>query len=209
MTVDTEVSTAAGLGSVIGAVTGQALRLAEWAGDLDEGQLLRPSRMDGWRVHEVLVHLNGSMTRLGRAVREPEARVRQVTFEEYCTSTWRDAEQTRLRVIEDAAAVPIAGSGRLLAQTARSLVRRIDLVEGDKLVVMRRGTMVLSDVLAVHCLELLGHAVDLARDVGTPRGDLCDPRAVGCASTLLHGPALELLDGASTGWVRRLCPAVA
>lgn len=216
MTADAEVSEVPdGLDVAVGAVTAQALRLAERAAGLDTAQLSLPSRLPGWRVHEVLVHLASSMDRLGRAVREPEARVRQVSFEEYCTASRRDTEEVRLRVIEDAATVPPADSGRLLAEAARSLTRRLGGVEVDKLVVMRRGTMALSDVLAVQCLEMLTHAADLGRDLGRPPLDMCDAAAVQYAASLLHGPAvwatLNLLDGpaASAGWVRRLCPAVA
>lgn len=217
MTADAEISPGVpdGLETAIAAVTGQALRLAERALGLDDTALSLPSLMPGWRVHEVLVHLASSMNRLSRAVREPEARVRQVSFEEYCTTSWRDTEEIRLRVLEEAGAVPPAGAGRLLAEAARSLNRRLSMVEGDKLVVMRRGTMALSDVLAVHCLEMLTHGADLGRDLGRPPLDMCDATAVQYATSLLHGPAvwatLNLLDGpaASASWVRRLCPAVA
>lgn len=217
MTADAEISPGLpdGLETVRAAVTGQARRLAEATVALDETALLLPSRMPGWRVHEVLVHLASSMNRLSRAVREPEARVRQVSFEEYCTASHSDAEEIRLRVLEEAAAVSPAGSGRLLAEAARSLTRRLEMVESDKLVVMRRGTMALSDVLAVHCLEMLTHGADLGRDLGRPPLDLCDATAVRYATSLLHGPAvwatLNLLDGpaVSASWVRRLCPAVA
>lgn len=217
MTVDAETSPGLpeGLESVKAAVTGQAHRLAERAAELQEISLALPSRMTGWRVHEVVVHLAASMNRLSRAVREPEARVRQVTFEEYCTASWQDAEEVRLRVLEDAAAVPPEAARRLLVEAARGLARRLDLVEGDKLVVMRRGTMALSDVLAVQCLEMLTHGADLARDLGRPPLDMCDRGAVRYASSLLHGPTvwatLNLLDGptAEASWVRRLCPAVA
>lgn len=217
MTVDAETSPGmpGGLESVVTAVTGQARRLAEQALDLDVSDLTLPSRTSGWHVHEVLVHLSSSMNRLSRAVREPEARVRQVSFEEYCTSSWRDAEEIRLRVLEEAEAVPPADSGRLLAEAARSLTRRLAMVECDKLVVMRRGTMALSEVLAVQCLEMLTHGADLARDVGRPPLEMCDATALAYATSLLHGPTvwatLNLLDGpdASVSWVRRLCPAVA
>lgn len=204
--------------TAVAATSAQSERLAHRLADLDPAVLVRPSGMAGWRVHEVLVHLTNSMNRLGRAVREPEARVRQVTFEEYCTATWRDAEETRRHVLEDAALVPPAQAPVCLGRAARSLVRRLESAEADKLVVMRRGTMVLSEVLTVYCLEMLTHATDVARAVGLQPLELCDPDALRFAGSLLDesdlGRTVELLQGAgdsvtSTGWLRRLCPAAA
>lgn len=198
------------LETAVPAVRSQAVLLAHRLGDVGPAMAGLPAGPAGWRVHEVLVHVAACMQRLTRAVREPEARVRQVTFEEYCTVTSDDAEAARRRVLEDAASIPLEAGGPMVAQAAGCLSRRLAAVECDKLVVMRRGTLPLSEVLGVYCLEMLAHAADVARATGRPPLDLCHPQAVHLAVQMLGGGDLPTPDvpvGAPAdrhGW---LCPA--
>jgi hypothetical protein len=196
------------LATAVPAVRAQAVLLAHRLGDADPVTAALPAGPVGWRVHEVLVHLAACMQRLTRAVREPEARVRQVTFEEYCTGISRDAEAAHRRVLEEAAAVPLGLGGQAVVRAAGCLSRRLSSVEGDKLVVMRRGTLPLSEVLGASCLEMLTHAAEVARVAGRSPGDLCHPRAVHLAAQLRGGGGVPTSpDGTAADWLGRSCPA--
>lgn len=200
-------------GAVLSTAQGQTRALGNGALRVDAGGAALPSRIGGWRVHDVLVHLSGSMNRLARAVREPGAQVRQVSLTEYCSVPAADAEAVRRRVVEDAAFVALDHSGPLLAHAAARLCRALEAVEADKIVVMRRGTLPLSELLGLHCLETLGHVGDVAAAAGIPASDLCDPRSVSLAVRMLGGGDLPTLSGTLAdplaGRVGRLCPAAA
>lgn len=159
----------------------------------------------------MLVHLTGSMDRLARAVREPGARVRQVSLAEYCRVPAAEAGVTHRRVLEEAASVALEHSGPLLAHSAGRLCRRLDDVEGDKLVVMRRGTLPLSELLGLYCVELLGHLGDVAAAAGMPAALLCEPRALDLAADILGAGSLPTQPGTSgdplIGLAGQLCPA--
>lgn len=208
-TVDLPVTTT--FEAVVTTAQAQTRVLGNGALRVDAGGAGLPSRIGGWRVHDVLVHLGGSMNRLARAVREPGARVRQVTLAEYCSVPAAAGEEVRRRVAEEAAFVALDHSGPLLAQAAGRLCRALDAVEGDKIVVMRRGTLPLSELLGLHCLETLGHLGDLASAAGVPASDLSDPRAVRLAAHMLGAGDLptrpDVLAGPLAGRVGRLCPA--
>lgn len=197
--------------SVVSTALLQTRALGSGALQVDAGGAALPSRVRGWRVHDVLVHLGGSMNRLARAVREPGARVRQVSLTEYCTVPAAEAQTVRHRVAEDASFVPLDHSGPLLAHTAGRLCRALERVEADKIVVMRRGTLPLSELLGLHCLETLGHVGDLAAAAGVPAAQLYDPRALQLATHLLGGGDLptrpDSPDDPWAGRFGRLCPA--
>ncbi len=203
--------TGSGWESAVAAARDQTRALGAGARFIDARGAALPSRIPGWRVHEVLVHLAASTDRVARAVREPGARVRQVTLAEYCSVPATDAEETRRRAVEDAACVALDHSGALLAQAARRLCRQLDAAQPDKIVVMRRGTLPLEELLGLHSLELLGHVGDVATAAAVPAARLCEARALRLAVHLLGGGGLPTRPDASdepvTGLAGRLCPA--
>lgn len=165
----------------------------------------RPSGVDGWSLGELLSHLGRALETLAIAGPVPPGTV-PLTFAEYLgTYPERAAEiDDATRALDRRLAPDRLGGVEDLARTA---LRRLDDLQGQRVVQARRGPITLRDMVVSRVVELVVHADDLHRSLPGVVDDPVEPAALDLvADELLHvvvvrgGWSLDVADARL--WVR-------
>ncbi len=138
--------------------------LSVWIGSLQPGELASPSVLPGWTVADLVSHLAGTGTTIA-ALRAADDEVEPMTVADYVGNYASSAEAIgQLAKDTTVAAGPdlLARFGAAHAQAERTLD---ELGNVDRIVVSRRGPILLSDFMETRLIELVVHSGDLARSL--------------------------------------------
>lgn len=138
--------------------------LSVWIGSLQPGDLASPSVLPGWTVADLISHLAGTGTTIA-ALRAADDDAVPMTVADYVLNYASSAE-TIGRLARD---TTMAAGPDLLArfETAHAQAERTldELGSVDRIVVSRRGPILLSDFMDTRLIELVVHSGDLARSL--------------------------------------------
>jgi len=141
--------------------------LRAWLDDVDVHDE-RPSVLDGWTVAELVAHLTRCHRVIPGAVDAPDGTSAQ-SLAEYLGGYIADAalvaEGTREQAVE-IAADPL---GAIDAAAATAWVSLDAFGPTDRVVLAKRGPILLSDLVTTRAIEFVVHADDLARSVGAAK----------------------------------------
>jgi uncharacterized protein (TIGR03083 family) len=133
---------------------------------LDEARLDLPTRLGGWRVRELVVHLAGALDALPRFLAAPDDGRPASTVADWAAGTRAGAT-----VIEEDAFARAASAGDPREVFARAAAAALAVVDADltpeQRIVHRRGAMLLDDYLVTRLVETVVHADDLADALNT------------------------------------------
>ena len=150
--------------------------LKVWIGGLQPGELASPSVLPGWTVADLISHLAGTGTTIA-ALRVTDDEVEPMTVADYVLNYASSAE-TIGRLATD---TTVAAGPDLLArfETAHAQAERMldQLGSVDRIVVSRRGPILLSDFMDTRLMELVVHSGDLARSLPGRKGPTVLPTA--------------------------------
>ena len=139
-------------------------RLRTWLDDVDPHDE-RPSVLDGWAVADLVAHLARCHRVIPGAVEAPEGTSAQ-SLAEYLHGYAADAELVAAGTREQKAEIsadPLAA----IDQAARRAWEALDdFGPHDRVVLAKRGPVLLSDLVVTRAVELVVHADDLARSLG-------------------------------------------
>ncbi|WP_219416557.1 maleylpyruvate isomerase N-terminal domain-containing protein [Pseudonocardia nigra] len=185
------------------AATEQFALLARRVSALDDGALERPTRLDGWRVAELVAHLARNWDAVRSGLDKPAPAQAEVGLVEYYDGAQAVASAVRARSIDDAAAIPREHLRRHLAAVVDEVSGRLAREPHDRLILARLGSLGLRDFLVTRCVEGVVHGLDLADALTGAPTEFVHPAAAHECLTLLvarlPAPAAELLrDGAAT-----------
>lgn len=125
------------------------------------------SVLDGWTVADLIAHVGRSMSALAACASAPDGTVPQ-TVGEYIGSYTASADAITTithDLAAEIAAAPLAGIDALAAAAFDRLAR---FGRSDRVVVARRGPILLSSMVTTRLIELVVHADDLQRSLGRP-----------------------------------------
>jgi len=141
--------------------------LRAWLDDVDVHDQ-RPSVLDGWTVAELVAHLTRCHRVIPGAVDAPDGTSAQ-SLAEYLGGYIADAalvaEGTREQAVE-IAADPL---GAIDAAAATAWEALDAFGPADRVVLAKRGPILLSDLVTTRAIEFVVHADDLARSVGNSK----------------------------------------
>ncbi|MFI9783326.1 sterol carrier family protein [Kitasatospora sp. NPDC051984] len=154
------------------ALTGQLDAIAAVVRALDDEQLALPTRLDGWRVRELVAHLGMVASWVPLHLHDPLPPQSPITPLYWASKTRTAAAAINSTAVElvaeqfagDAAQV----SGELDRQFGE-LWKTLDSDEGrdpGRVILMRFGPMLLADFLVTRLVETVVHADDLADALG-------------------------------------------
>ena len=138
--------------------------LRSWLGEIDVHDE-RPSVLEGWTVAELVAHLARCQLQIPAAVEAPPGTNAQ-SLAEYLSGYAPDAELVAAGTRETAvqiAADPLAEID-LLARRAWEALEAFGPT--DRVVLAKRGPILLSDLVITRGVEFVVHADDLARSLG-------------------------------------------
>ncbi|GLF96540.1 maleylpyruvate isomerase family mycothiol-dependent enzyme [Streptomyces yaizuensis] len=143
------------------AVLAQAAALRSAVGTLTPEQLDGPTRLDGWRVRELVAHLSMVLGTLTHALTLPAPPKAGLTLLE-----WPARVRSVAGAIDDDVRAGAEAAGDGVADAFGLAVDAIgpalaDPFDGDRPVMTRLAPMRLTDVLVTRCLELIVHTDDL------------------------------------------------
>jgi uncharacterized protein (TIGR03083 family) len=147
------------------ALRAQAEAIGAVVAGLDEARLDLPTRLGGWRVRELVVHLAGALDALPRFLVAPDDG-RPVST----VADWAAGTRAGAAAIEEDAFARAAEAGDARQVFARALEDALAVVAADhapeQRIVHRRGAMLLDDYLVTRLVETVVHADDLADALG-------------------------------------------
>ena len=132
-----------------------------------EARTAAPSVLDGWTVADLIAHVGRSMSALAACEPAPDGTV-PLTLGEYIGSYAAGADSitaTTHALATEIAAAPLPGIDAL---AAAALDRLNAFGPSDRVVVARRGPILLSSMVTTRLIELVVHADDLQRSLGRP-----------------------------------------
>ena len=138
--------------------------LSVWIGGLQPGELASPSVLPGWTVADLVSHLAGTGATIA-ALRVTDDDVEPMTVADYVVNYASSAENIG-RLARD---TTVAAGPDLLArfETAHAQAERTldEIGSVDRIVLSRRGPILLSDFMDTRLIELVVHTGDLARSL--------------------------------------------
>ncbi|MEY9876895.1 uncharacterized protein (TIGR03083 family) [Streptacidiphilus sp. MAP12-33] len=139
----------------------QARALGEVVAGLDDAQLELPTRLGGWRVRELVLHVAGALDALPRFLAAPDDGRSASTIGDWAAGTAGSATAIEEDAFERAGA---AGDPRVaFAAAVGAALAVLDADLGPQArIVHRRGAMLLDDYLVTRLVETVVHADDLA-----------------------------------------------
>ncbi len=178
--------------------------LRVWIGNLGPAELASPSVLPGWTVADLVGHLVGTGDSIA-ALRVADAEAEPMSVAAYVSNYAPSAQQIGQAARDTTGA---AGGAELLAELDRSngdAQRTLDgLGSADRVVLARRGPILLSSFLDTRLIELVVHSGDLARSLPDQKGPTVLPsaqrRVVGVLRQLLTeaaGNPVEAMAAAS------------
>ena len=157
-----------GLAELSDALHAQWELLRRWLDDVAGTPATRaPSVLDGWPVADLIAHVGRSMSALAACEPAPDGTI-PLTVGEYIASYAAGAASISAVTHElatEIAADPLAGIDALAA----AAFDRLDaLGPSDRVVMARRGPILLSSMVTTRLIELVVHADDLQRSLARP-----------------------------------------
>lgn len=192
------------------AATAQFAMLAGRVAALDDGALELPTRLDGWRVAELVAHLARNWDAVRSGLDKPPPTQAEVGLVEYYDGAQAVAPAVRQRSIDDAVAIPRERLRRHFADVVAEVSGRIAGEPHDRLVLARLGSLALGDFLVTRCVEGVVHGLDLAHAVSGSPAEFTHPAATReCLALLMArvpAPYRGQLaaDGATTALIEQL-----
>lgn len=178
------------LAELSAALRAQWALLRRWLGTVVEAEeTAAPSVLDGWTVADLIAHVGRSMSALTGCGPAPDDTV-PLTLGEYvgAYAARADSVTTTTRALAtEIAAAPLPGIDAL---AAAAFDRLDELGPFDRVVLARRGPILLSAMVTTRLIELVVHADDLQRSLARP----------GSAAVGLDGWDLEIARPLT--WVR-------
>jgi uncharacterized protein (TIGR03083 family) len=165
----------------------QSDRLLPWADALTPEQLAAPSVLAAWTVGDLVFHLARSAGMVAETVAQPASGAPQsiaAYVSNYAGGAEVIAERSRGKGTSDPA-------GELRARTMEAL-EALDGVDGDAVIMGRRGPIRIADMLATRVLELVTHSLDLGAPVQTDALSFGCRILVGILAEREPGHAVEL-----------------
>ncbi|MFI2645900.1 sterol carrier family protein [Streptomyces sp. NPDC018610] len=158
-------------------------------------QLALPTRLDGWTVRELALHIGMAVTAVGRALALPEpARQDAVLLDwPFATSASAAAIDDFTRRLAEQHPDPAAH----LADVEQALAAQLDEHPGTRLLATNAGALPLADYLVTRTVELVVHTDDL--NAAVPGLDVpFDRQALAAATRLLADALAVRAPGGST-----------
>lgn len=154
------------LAELTDALRAQWAVLRRWLDAVAETEATKaPSVLDGWTVADLIAHVGRSMSALAACEPAPDGTV-PLTVGEYIGSYAAGADSITAITHElaaEIAAEPLAGIDALAA----AAFDRLDAFgRSDRVVLARRGPILLSSMITTRLIELVVHADDLQRSLG-------------------------------------------
>lgn len=148
------------------ALVAQAWSLRGAVGSLDPADLARPTRLDGWTVGDLVVHLALQLEALPRVLAEPapEGAAAELTLSRWAVSTASVAQ--RLDADTRAAVAGCPDPVVRLDSAVNALQDAVSAPLPDRAVRIRLGTMTALDFAVTRLVEMVVHADDLAAATG-------------------------------------------
>ncbi len=170
----------------------------EWLGELPAKSYDVPSVLDGWTVGDLIAHVGRGLEALVGAV-PAEAGVGPLTIRSY-VATYPEvaseiAEASRLLAVETAAD-PLGALDASWNRASKSL-DQLAADSADRVVVARRGPILVSDLVVTRVLELVVHADDLHRSLRQAPAVVLPRAAVRLVVRTLLDALVELAPGHS------------
>lgn len=152
------------------AAIAQFAMLAERVATLEDTAWELPTRLDGWRVAELVAHLARNWDAVRSGLDKPAPAQAEVGLVEYYDGAQAVAPAVRRRSIDDAAAISRGLLRRHFCDVVHNVSGRLAGEPHDRLILARLGSLRLGDFLVTRCVEGVVHGLDLAHAVsGTPR----------------------------------------
>jgi uncharacterized protein (TIGR03083 family) len=170
-----------------------------WLAELPERAYGSPSVLDGWSIGELVAHVGLGLEVLETAVHADRV-ARSITVGAY-VSTYPESAQG---ILEAALARTGQESGQGLealdatwSRAATSVARLSGDAGSDPVVVVRRGQILLSDLVVTRLAELVVHADDLARSWPEGEGPEIPQAATAAVVRALAAALAEIAPGRS------------
>lgn len=185
--------------------------LRSWIGELEDPADPRPSVLDGWSLGDLVAHLGRAMTLVSATDEAPDGAV-ALPLGDYVAKYPSVAEETAAAtrdLAREISADPLAGVDTLATE---AFVALGELGTTDRVVVGRRGPIMLSDLVLTRIIECVVHADDLARSLPGSLAAIDREALRLVAGALLDvlvsrtGRRLEVTD--DLAWVRLACGRV-
>lgn len=188
------------LESTRAAYVAQQHNVFDWLTALPESAWQQPSRLAGWSVLELGLHVTDMTGVVVRALGEGPLREKALSIAAY-VSAW-PAAHDEIAQRERDKAVHLDRAGVLAnAERARAdLLAALDAVDPDAdnpVVRGRRGPLRLSDLMVTRVNELVVHSIDLSASLTNVAPIELDRGALGIASRMLAGIVAERAPGHS------------
>ncbi|MFD9129419.1 maleylpyruvate isomerase family mycothiol-dependent enzyme [Kitasatospora sp. NPDC059571] len=192
------------------ALAGQVEALRSAVHGLTAAELELPTRLEGWRVRELVAHLGIVLEWVPRYLDTPVPEGEPLALLAWVGVT-RTAAATILAGVQEHAAESFAGPPAAVAEgfdeAADALLAVLDgpAAEPGRLIAMRFGPMLLADYLVTRLVESVVHADDLADALGRAADFPHDQRAVGLVAGLLRtaaGAGDDPLRADGLDWIR-------
>ncbi len=159
--------------------------MAQWdllvarATGLEPPDLQQPTRLEPWRVRNLLAHVVRNVMAVTSALRRPAPESRSVSLAGYYDESAKVAAAIRDRAAGETA------SAEGLREAVEAAGKALAGVPDTRLVAVRLGNVTLEEFLVTRCVEGVVHGTDLAHAVLAHPHAWVEPAAVGvCAQHL-------------------------
>ncbi|MFJ9926702.1 sterol carrier family protein [Streptomyces misionensis] len=177
------------------AVLGQFEAVRDAVRRLDDAQLALPTRLDGWTVRELVVHIGMALTALHRAVALPEPATADAVLLDWPFATAANSAAIDAFTRDLTAEHPDLDA--YLADIDGSLRALLAEQPGTRLLPTNAGVLRLDDYLVTRAVELVVHTDDL--NAAVPGLDVpFDRQALAAATRLLADALAVKAPGGST-----------
>ncbi|MFF0465105.1 maleylpyruvate isomerase family mycothiol-dependent enzyme [Streptomyces mexicanus] len=162
---------------------------------LSAERLALPTRLEGWTVRELVVHIGMAVTAVGRSLALAEP-----AWQDAVLLDWPFATSANSAAIDDFTR-RLAGDqpdlDAYLAEAERGLAEQLDAYPGTRLLATNVGALPLADYLVTRTVELVVHTDDL--NAAVPGLDVPqDKQALAAATRLLADALAVKAPGGST-----------
>jgi uncharacterized protein (TIGR03083 family) len=177
------------------AVLAQFGNVREAVARLTPEHLALPTRLGDWTVRELVAHIGGALSAIGRFLDRPEPGRQDATVLDWPFATSADADA--LAGLAHRLAERNPDLDAYLAEIEQSLVGHLDAHPGARLLDTNAGAMPLAEYLVTRTVELVVHTDDL--NAAVPELDVPYDRQALAACTRLLADALAVkAPGGST-----------
>ncbi len=148
-------------GNIPGACLRQWYSVADAVEDLPDEAFALVTRLPGWRLRELVVHLIACVDAVSIRLAEPPAAKAETAPARYLLSTPEAAQVIEERERNGASGTEPAVLKEQLRSAVARLAGAIETAEPNRIVATRFGGMRLADFLVTRCVEGVVHGLDL------------------------------------------------